>query len=57
MTATHHIAEKGGWLQGIIHIVCTAPLSPGGEGGGWASNQNFQKGGGLTGSQFLEGDC
>ena len=35
------------------------PLSAGGGGGGgaWASNKIFKRGGGLTGSQFLEGGC
>ena len=42
-----------------IHSVYPTPFMLGGEGGGGclASNQISKKGGGLTGSQFLEGGC
>ena len=39
----------------VVHSVHPLPLSAG--TGGWASYQVFEKGGGLTGSQFWEGGC
>ena len=40
----------------VLYIVCTPPWFEG-RGGGWASNQIFKKGGGLTGPSLLEGGC
>ena len=47
-------------IQKFIHssigfIVCTSPFLLGNEDGGWTSYQIFKTGGGLRGSQFLQG--